>query len=457
MTLKSPMIVTSAFLAGLLSLACSSDDSSGGSAGQGGGGSGGGAGASGGGGGAPGGNGGTGGSGGTPIVEGCDVVLEPGSNDSEAVIGALIDAQSGDTICLAAGTFKFAKEISLTGADHITLKGVGATRDDVILNFKDQTEGDNAMEIDSDYFTIQDLTVIDAKGDGVKVTNSDHPTFRNVKATWSGGASSDNGTYALYPAECTNVLMEDCQVEYAADAGIYLGQSTTGIVRRNKANGNVIGIEAENSDGVELYENEAWDNACGMLIVNLPNLVRKNNERIHAHDNNIHENNHENFAHAGAFVEGVPMGSGIVLMASDDVDLHDNTISGNDGVGIIVVSWPTFSAVGGFTTDDAEYEQYAERVYIHNNTYTDNGNNPQGVYELLANGLGFDVVWDGVLDSTGAADGGASDPLLCVQEAASTTFLNLGAPPGTDAGTTSSDLTPFDCTFPAQPAVTRSP
>ena len=395
-------------------------------------------------------------SGGMGNTEGCTVTLSPSDDDATALLGAFIDSSPNEVICLNPGTYVFSREVTHVGVEHVTLKGVGATRDDVVLDFANQVEGDNAAEIDADYFTIQDLTVKDAPGDGVKVTNSQSPVFRNVRAYWSRGPSPDNGTYALYPAECADVLIEDCEVSGAADAGIYLGQSSTGVVRRNVAFQNVIGIEAENSEYVELYENEAYDNSVGMLIVNLPELVRKQNEIINVHDNIVRDNDHANFAHPGAFVEGVPPGSGIIVMASDKVDIHANTIQNNDGVGVLVVSWPTFSAVGGFNTTDTEYEQYAESVYVHSNTYSGNGDAPTDVYAVFAtaDGKGYDVAWDGALDP--AADPAtANERRFCLQENAATTFLNL-SDPLPEGGTFApvSDLTPYDCNYPAQAPVT---
>ena len=433
-----------AALLGLAGAACGEDNQAAGPA-AGGSGAGGNAGA--------GGTSGAGGSAGSGGSTGdCAATIEPSSDDSAALLGALIEAQSGDTICLKTGTYSFSKEITLIGVDHVTVRGTGATRDDVVLDFANQVEGDNAAEIDADYFTLQDVTLKDAPGDGVKITNSKNPVVRNIRAFWSAGPSPDNGAYALYPAESENVLIEDCEIEGASDAGIYVGQSTNGILRRNKAHGNVIGIETENSINVEIYDNEAWDNTCGILVNNLPNLVRKQNEQIHVHDNHVHDNNRANFAYAGSFVEGVPTGSGIIVLASDHVDMHDNRISGNGGIGVLVVSWPTYSATGGFQTDDSLYEQYSERVYVHSNVYTGNGADPQGVYSLLVGpgNPGFDVGFDGLVDS--AEDPATADQRrFCLREATSTTFYDMKAPPA--AGSRRSDATGYDCEYPAQDPV----
>src|SRR3546814_1516361 len=79
--------------------------------------------------------------------------------------------------------------------------------------------------------------------------------MRRVRAEWTGGPSTDNGAYGLYPVQVDNVLIEDSVVKGASDAGIYVGQSTNIIVRNNRAEGNVAGIEIENSTGADVYGN----------------------------------------------------------------------------------------------------------------------------------------------------------------------------------------------------------
>ena len=61
----------------------------------------------------------------------------------------------------------------------------------------------------------------------------------------------------------------------ASDAGFYVGQSRNIIVRRNRAEGNVAGIEIENSIGADVYENTATGNTGGILVFNLPDLPMK--------------------------------------------------------------------------------------------------------------------------------------------------------------------------------------
>ena len=63
--------------------------------------------------------------------------------------------------------------------------------------------------------------------------------------------------------------MEDNVAIGASDAGIYVGQSANVVVRRNRAEWNVAGIEIENTVDAHVYENVATNNTGGILVFNL--------------------------------------------------------------------------------------------------------------------------------------------------------------------------------------------
>ena len=79
---------------------------------------------------------------------------------------------------------------------------------------------------------------------------------------------------------CTDVLIEGCKVAGASDAGIYVGQSTNIIVRRNTVEKNVAGIEIENCTKADVYENVATDNSGGILVFTMPDLPTKDGRRL---------------------------------------------------------------------------------------------------------------------------------------------------------------------------------
>ena len=81
------------------------------------------------------------------LPEGCDALVEPGADAYTELLGALMDAQPGQTVCMSEGTFNFVDELSISG-DGVTLRGAG--RDKTILDFSGQTVGANGVKITGD-------------------------------------------------------------------------------------------------------------------------------------------------------------------------------------------------------------------------------------------------------------------------------------------------------------------
>jgi hypothetical protein len=59
------------------------------------------------------------------------------------------------------------------------------------MNFKGQLSGAEGIKItNASNITLQDLTVQDTKGDGIKAQLVEGITFKNVKAEWTNGGST---------------------------------------------------------------------------------------------------------------------------------------------------------------------------------------------------------------------------------------------------------------------------
>jgi parallel beta-helix repeat protein len=374
----------------------------------------------------------------------CTKVLAPGADDQGTVQGALIDAKAGDIVCLGAGTYKFTDELSIA-ATGVTLRGLP----DSILDFSGQKNGGNGIAITGDGTLLDGVTVQNPKGDGIRATEVDGITFRKTHVVWTNGGDTKNGGYGLYPVQSKRVLIEDCVVEGAADAGIYVGQSQNIVVRRNEALHNVAGIEIENSLDSEVYENHSHDNVGGILIFALPGLPMLGSGRAKVHDNIVENNNTPSFAAAGNIVALVPTGTGMFIMASDGNEVHNNTIKGNISVGFAIVSWVIVQK----PANDPKYDLYPESNFVHDNTLTENGAHPQGLAEMVA-ALGNvtkipQLVWDGEFDPMkDNTDGHLTN---CFDNNVGADFLDFDAE---HFGKMSSmDIKPYTCKYPALPAI----
>jgi parallel beta-helix repeat protein len=355
--------------------------------------------------------------------------IDPGPDAPKRAQSAMINAKPGDVIEFSAGRFDCRATFSLD-VSHVTIRGQGPEK--TILDFKDQgpgTGGEGLLVTSKEDVTLEDLAVEDARGDAIKAQGTKRIVFRNVRAEWTGGPKESNGSYGLYPVLCTDVVIEGCTAIGASDAGIYVGQSENIVVRRNTAKQNVAGIEIENSTRADVSENLATDNAGGILVFSLPDLPKKDGRICRVFQNRVLANNHENFAPKGNTVATVPPGTGMMIMANDQVEVFDNTIEQNQTAGLSIVSY----LITNKPIKDEKYDPYCEAVYVHDNRFAANGGKPAGeLGGLLAKALGTplpDILYDGVDDPTKHVDGKLPDTLaIHISNNGKAGFANFDAP-----------------------------
>jgi len=326
----------------------------------------------------------------------------------------LIMAEPGTVVEIPEGTFEFDRPLSLDGIAGVTLKGAGMNK--TILSFRGQKVGAEGLRITADSVLVADLTVRDTKGDAIKVQDSHSVTFRRVNTTWSGGARETNGGYGLYPVASTNVLIDGCEASYASDAGIYVGQCTSVVVRNSYAHGNVAGIEIENCVNAEVYDNRSEGNTGGILVFDLPDLEVVNGHSTKVYNNKIIENNHRNFAPEGNIVGMVPPGTGIILLAAKDVEIYNNEIIGHKTMGASVASYH----ITENPWESEEYDPYTYDIRIHGNTFERKSAIPDltkdfgKMVNLVFLGKPQDVIYDGIVDEK---RGTGPNPMnICIEQ-----------------------------------------
>lgn len=344
----------------------------------------------------------------------------------------LLDAKPGDMIEIPEGVFAFDRSLSLV-ADGVTIRGKGM--DKSILSFKGQKQGAEGLLVTADDFSIEDVAIEDTKGDALKINEGKNIVIRRVRTEWTGDPKTENGAYGMYPVQTTNVLIEGSVAIGASDAGIYVGQSKNVIVRNNTAEGNVAGIEIENTFDADVYDNVATGNTGGILVFNMPNL-KQPGARTRIFRNRVSENNHPNFGLAGTAVSNVPAGSGIIVQSNDQVEIFDNDIIGNSTGSVMIAS--IYSS--GLSTEgmSADFDGYPEGVYVYGNRMSGGGMAP-GAPELAAlkeavfgaGGALPAVLWDGVVDPAKQIDGATPANLrLCVQNEGADVFRTSPDAPG---------------------------
>ncbi|OFW98491.1 MAG: hypothetical protein A3E78_04460 [Alphaproteobacteria bacterium RIFCSPHIGHO2_12_FULL_63_12] len=370
----------------------------------------------------------------------------------ETLMTQLLDAKPGDVIEIPEGKFAFDRSLSLA-VDGVTIRGKGM--DKSILSFAGQVSGAEGLLVTASDFTIEDLAIEDTKGDALKVNEGENIIIRRVRTEWTGGPKTENGAYGLYPVQTKNVLLESNVAIGASDAGIYVGQSQNVVVRYNRAEKNVAGIEIENTFDADVYENVATDNTGGILIFNMPNLVQPG-ARTRVFKNQAIANNRANFGHPGTPVATIPAGSGVVVNSNDQVEIFDNDIRDNKTTNIIISS--IFSS--GLSKDgmSADFDGYPEGVYVYGNRMGGGGKNPDGL-DLQALKIAMfgpmgalpDVLWDGYSDLAKQIDGATPAALRICVDNEDAEVINADAPNGFKAPALATEK--LRCTLDKLPAV----
>jgi parallel beta-helix repeat protein len=369
------------------------------------------------------------------ILSGCDTdksgVTTASQNNAyqQILLEKLIDAKSGDVIEIPEGKFPITRSLSLR-MDGVTIRGAGM--DKTTLDFSNQMQGAEGLLVNANNFTIEDIALENTIGDAIKVNDAENVVFRRVRVEWTGGPKTKNGAYGLYPVKSKNVLIEDCVAIGASDAGIYVGQSNNVIVRRNRAEFNVAGIEIENTINADVYENVATNNTGGILVFNMPALSQAGgNTRVF--NNKVIENNTKNFGHKGTPVASVPAGSGIVINSNDKIEIFDNTIANNKTSNILISSLYTT----GYTDHEQSesFDPYPESIYIHSNNFTGGGDSPDHLeLKLLKTAMfGFngklpDILWDGYVDENKMINNVLPEELRICLNNGDIEMINVDAP-----------------------------
>lgn len=316
--------------------------------------------------------------------------IKPGPLSYEEIQTALIFAKPGDIIDLDEGIFYFEDGLSLN-VDDVTIQGKGMNK--TILSFKNQKSGAEGLMVTSNKVVLKDFAIEDTIGDAIVVKGAEGISFIRIRTEWTNGPKETNGAYGLYPVQSKDVLIKECIAIGASDAGIYVGQSERIKVLDSIAKFNVAGIEIENSYYAEVIGNHAEHNTGGILVFDLPDLPQQGGHSVLIAKNKVINNDTKNFAPEGNIVGKTPNGTGIMIMANENIEVRDNDIRNNATAGILIVSYQE-------ETEDKNYNPIPNKIYIHNNFLSNNGYDVDkkraGPISDVIPGKAPEIIWDGV-------------------------------------------------------------
>lgn len=280
--------------------------------------------------------------------------------DGESIQDAVAKANPGAVIKVMPGTYK---ETVYIDKDNITLSGVIEEGRYPVM----EGEGvlNDAVLYSGNGVTVENLYITHYKGNAIMGQAGNNYIIRN-------NIIVDTGVYGIFPQLGKNGIVAHNVISGIEDAAIYVGMSDNVDVVYNQVFGSVAGIEIENSRSALVEGNFVYDNTGGILAFITPGLPIKTCGDVIIRNNFVVDNNHENFAIPGSLVSNIPPGTGMLIMACDDVVVEQNIITGNESVGVLFTDF----SLASNASRDPDADPNPNRPKILNNIMQDNGNNP---------------------------------------------------------------------------------
>ncbi|MFT5482292.1 MAG: parallel beta-helix repeat protein [Halieaceae bacterium] len=308
-------------------------------------------------------------------------------NAGESIQAAVQRAVPGDTIRVMPGTYK---ETIYIDKDDIALSGVVVKGEWPIL--EGEHLRNDAILYSGNGVIVENFWITHYKGNGIMGQAGNNYIIRNNVVV-------DTGVYGIFPQYGKNGLIEHNVLSGIEDAAIYVGMCDNVDVRHNEVFDSVAGIEIENSRHAIVEYNYVHDNTGGILAFITPGLPIKTSEDIIIRGNFVVNNNTPNFGAPGSIVAGIPKGTGILIMAADDVVIENNIITGHDGIPITITDFTLARSA-----NDPDSEPNPNRVVILDNIIFNNGLDPDPMVRsaLLAN---MTTSVPDIVDTVGMDDG----------------------------------------------------
>ncbi|MCZ6831622.1 MAG: right-handed parallel beta-helix repeat-containing protein [Gammaproteobacteria bacterium] len=284
------------------------------------------------------------------------VVVEAGQSIQEAIQAAA----PGTTIQVMPGTYSETVYIDkdgihligiIKGGERATLDGKGELNDAILFS------GNNIV--------VEGFRITRYKGNAIMSQAGNNYEIRD-------NIIVDTGVYGIFPQLGQNGVVEHNVISGIEDAAIYVGMSDNVHVAYNHVFDSVAGIEIENSRHAIVESNYVHDNTGGILVFITPGLPIKTTYDVILRNNWVHNNNTPNFGAPGSTVGGIPAGTGIMIMAADDVVVEGNIITNNKTIGILSVDHHTAAELTNVTADP-ESDPNSDGLKILNNVMMNNG------------------------------------------------------------------------------------
>jgi nitrous oxidase accessory protein NosD len=286
-----------------------------------------------------------------PLAAHRTLVVLPG----ESIQQVVDSAEPGDTVLVAAGTYRESVKVSTPG---LTLRGVGrhtVIQPDTKKAGNTCAEGGNGICVvgtkdhNVEGVTVASLTVTGFARTGVFAMATDGLTVRNVTAV-------KNGVWGIAQERSTQGVFARNTARDNGDAGIFLANTikaeegaadTKGtVVQHNRLEGNRIGVTVRRLRNVTVADNQVTGNCAGVFVVGDENKPKT--AHITVAGNRVAGNNK-----SCPKTDRLPelQGSGIVLTGTERTLVTGNVIRDHSGASPLSGGIVLFKSFVGVTSE----------------------------------------------------------------------------------------------------------
>ncbi len=317
--------------------------------------------------------------------------------DFEKIQSLMEPEQKGENleINLPDGHFKLERGL-IINLDDVHIKGSGV--DETILDFSTQIDGAPGVSLNGKRVTISNLTILNSAGDGIKASNSEYITFKNLKVGWETERDHMQGNYGIYPISSKNLHIDSCETFGATEAGIYVGQSENSSIVNNISYDNTVGIESENSINTKIKDNQVSNNSIGIMISDIPGLpVFGSNTKIVG--NIVENNNKTNSLKNSSHLSYDQSGLGVLLIAVKIAEVQENDFKSNDVSDLVVLNYTSTNFVQSRLLFDPNVR--GVKIGVNKHQQDPLTQSPAKLFQWSLSSNGYTVLWDGrVSEST---------------------------------------------------------
>lgn len=311
--------------------------------------------------------------------------IKAGTEAAAAITLAFEQASPGDKIRIGRGVIDLPEGLSLA-ASNVRVMGAGTAQ--TILRFVNQTDGQPGIRLAGSQVQLRGFVIEDAINGGVLAEDGNGYSFNNLEVRFTAPSllvTADG--FALSRAR--DILFDGVNVLGAVDAGIMLSQCENAVIRASKAEQNGVGLVLENTRRVDVYDSAFSNNGVGVAAIQMPQLSGDTGV-VRLFRNQI-ENNDLRTRASSLLGTGVPPSVGMLILATHDVHIYQNSISQHGGANMVLLS-------SGASALEADQIPVTHNIVVRENVFGRSGFAPQGTFATLQQrGFGIgDILWDGV-------------------------------------------------------------